>query len=78
MGSKYCPDCGSELAPIEREGVEITCYCPACKGYWLLFWDDEKNYISGFQCDNVSRDRELHDHGKYPAEYLNLPARVAT
>ncbi len=65
MSSKHCPDCGSELVPYEHEpGCDgIPCHCPACGGDWLIFWDDEHNRVSGFQCDNVSADREIHDHG---------------
>jgi hypothetical protein len=29
-----CPDCGTELAPTRRHGVEVDA-CPACHGLWL-------------------------------------------
>jgi Zn-finger nucleic acid-binding protein len=29
-----CPDCGTELAPARRHGVQVDA-CPSCKGLWL-------------------------------------------
>jgi Zn-finger nucleic acid-binding protein len=29
-----CPNCGSELAPAKRHGVDVEA-CPSCKGLWL-------------------------------------------
>ena len=29
-----CPVCSQELAPVDRQGIEIDC-CPNCRGVWL-------------------------------------------
>jgi len=63
MSPKYCVDCGSTLSVLRTDGVELYCHCPECGARWVLLWDDEQNYIAGFQCDNGTRARDAHDHG---------------
>jgi Zn-finger nucleic acid-binding protein len=29
-----CPNCGSELQPADRQGIEVD-YCPICRGVWV-------------------------------------------
>jgi len=62
--NKYCVDCGGRLALESRDGIELNCLCPSCGARWCLIWDDEENWIMGFQCDNGTHNRDVHDHGR--------------
>jgi len=64
MMGKFCLDCGGELEQTSKDGIEYYCRCSRCGARWCITWDDEENWIMGFQCDNGSRDRNVHDHGR--------------